>query len=74
MAGAKAHSWKVLGLGKTKAIAEKTEKHLQEIGYKNAKVIALENDKASDDTVIELLKENDWDGVCFGEYTRVLLK
>ena len=59
-------SWKVLGMGRGKDTAAKAEKHLRELGYTNIKIIGVENDKASDDYLIELLKENDWDGVSIG--------
>jgi hypothetical protein len=54
-------------MGRGQQNAEKAEKHLHEIGYKNAKVIGVDNDNASDDKLIELLKGNDWDGVSIGK-------
>ncbi|CAF1407011.1 unnamed protein product [Adineta steineri] len=66
MSGSKGSSWKILGLGRREDIAQKAEKYLHELNYPNAKVIALENDKAGDDKLIELLKTNDWDGVSIG--------
>jgi hypothetical protein len=54
-------------MGRGQKIAEKAENYLHEIGYKNAKVIGVDNDKASDDKVIETLKGNDWDGVSIGK-------
>ncbi len=67
MAGAKSHSWKILAMGRGEGTAAKAEKYLHELGYKNAKVIGVDNDKASDDKVIEILKGNDWDGVSIGK-------
>ncbi|CAF1023565.1 unnamed protein product [Adineta steineri] len=66
MPGSKGGSWKILGLGRGEETAQKAEKHLHELNYPNAKVIGLENDKAGDDKLIELLKTNDWDGVSIG--------
>ncbi len=54
-------------MGRGQLVAEKIEKHLHEIGYKNAKVIGVDNNKASDDKLIEVLKGNDWDGVSIGK-------
>jgi len=68
MAGAKSHSWKILAMGRGAGTEVKVEKYLQELGCKIDKVIGVDNDKASDDKVIELLKSNDWDGVSVGEY------
>ena len=67
MAGKKERSWNILVTGRGQSIAVKAEKHLHEIGYKNAKVIAIENDKASDDQLIQLLAERQWDGVSIGK-------
>jgi len=67
MSGSKTRSWKILAMGRGQQTAEKAEKHLHEIGYKNAKVIGVDNDNASDNKVIELLKGNDWDGVAIGK-------
>jgi hypothetical protein len=67
MPGGKGHSWKILAIGRGSMIAETAEKHLHELGYQNAKVLAVDNDKASDDKFIELLKNNDWDGVSIGK-------
>ena len=67
MSGGKAHPWKILCFGRGEGTAHKAEEHLHEIGYKNVKVIGLENDKASDDKVIELLKQDDWIAVSFGK-------
>jgi hypothetical protein len=74
MSQTKAHSWKILAFGRGTSTAEKAEKHLHDLGYKNAKVIGLENDKASDDKLIELLKGNDWDGISFGNYALFFFK
>jgi len=67
MSGSKSRSWKILAMGRGQKTAEKAENYLHEIGYKNAKVIGVDNDKASDDKVIEILKGNDWDGVSIGK-------
>jgi len=67
MSGSKTHSWKILALGKGQTAAEKIEKHLHEIGYPNVKVMGAENDKASDDKLIEILKQDDWEGVSIGK-------
>jgi hypothetical protein len=74
MSESKAHSWKILALGRGRNVGEKVEKHLHEIGYKNVKAIGLENDKAYDDKLIELLKDNNWDGVSIGKYRYYLFK
>ncbi|CAF0876357.1 unnamed protein product [Rotaria sordida] len=66
MTGSKAHSWKILVLRREHELTEKAEEYLHEMGYKNAQVIAIENDKTNDDKLIELLKRNDWDGVSIG--------
>ncbi|CAF0792006.1 unnamed protein product [Rotaria sp. Silwood1] len=66
MTGSKAHSWKILVLGREHELAEKAEQYLHEMGYKNIKVIIVENDKVNDDKLIEVLKSNDWDGVSIG--------
>ncbi len=70
MSGSKTRSWKILAMGRGQQNAEQAEKrtkHLHEIGYKNAMSMRIDNDKASDDKVIELLKGNDWDGVSIGK-------
>lgn len=67
MSGSKTHSWKILALGRGQVTAEKAEKHLHEIGFPNVKVIGVDNDKASDDKLIELLKQDDWEGVSIGK-------
>jgi hypothetical protein len=66
MSDSKNRSWKILAMGRGKETAAKAEKHLHERGYTNIKVIGVENDKATDDYIIELLKGNDWDGICIG--------
>ncbi len=53
-------------MGRSKEAAAKAEKYLHERGDTNIKVIGVENDKATDDYIIELLKGNDWDGICIG--------
>lgn len=63
----KGHPWKILGIGRSQTMAEMVENNLHELGYKNVKVIGIENDKTSDDKLIELLKNNDWDGVSIGK-------
>ncbi len=67
MSTSKIHTWKILAMGRGKQTAAKPQQHLHESGYPNAKVIGVENDKASDDEVIQLLKSNDWDGVSIGK-------
>ncbi|UJR15910.1 hypothetical protein I4U23_002831 [Adineta vaga] len=66
MPGSKGHSWKILGIGRGAETAEKAEKYMRELNFPNAKVIALQNDKASDDKFIEILKSDEWDGVSVG--------
>jgi hypothetical protein len=66
MSDSKNRSWKILAMGRSKEVAPKVEKHLHEGGYTNIKVIGVENDKATDDYLIELLKGNDWDGISIG--------
>jgi hypothetical protein len=53
-------------MGRDEETAIKAEKYLHELGYSNTKVIGVENDKATDDYLIELLKGNDWDGISIG--------
>jgi hypothetical protein len=60
------YSWKILGLGRSQQIAEKAEKQLHELGFKHVKVVGLSNDQASDDRLIQLLGEEQWDGVSIG--------
>ncbi len=67
MAASKNSSWKVLAMGRGVKTAAKAEEYLHQLGYKNAKVIGVENDKASDDRLIELLKQTDWDAVSIGK-------
>ena len=67
MPGSKTHSWKILCFGRGEGTAQKAEEYLHKIGYINVKVVGLTNDKASDDKVIELLKQDDWVGVSFGK-------
>jgi hypothetical protein len=67
MSDSKNRSWKILTMGRrSKEVAPKTEKDLHERGYTNIKSIRVENDKATDDYLIELLKGNDWDGISIG--------
>ncbi len=66
MSGSKNRSWKILGMGRGKETAAKAEKYLHELGYSNTKIIGVENDKATDDHLIELLKGNDWDAISIG--------
>jgi hypothetical protein len=64
MSRSKGRPWQILVVGR--GGAEKIEQHLHELNYKNVKVVALENDKASDDKFIELLKSQEWAGVSIG--------
>ncbi len=66
MSGSKNRSWKVLCMGRDEETATKAEKHFHELGYSNTKIIGVENDKVTDDHLIELLKGNDWDGISIG--------
>ena len=68
MSATKERAWKILAMGRGQATAEKAEKHLHGIGFKNAKVIGLDNDKANDDKLIQLLKDHEWDAVSIGRY------
>ena len=56
-------------MGRGQATADKAEKHLHQIGFKNAKVVGVDNDKASDDKLIQLLKDHEWDAVSIGRYS-----
>ena len=73
MAGKKERSWHILAMGRGQSTAEKAQKHLHEIGYKNAIVMGVDNDKASDDKLIQLLAERQWDAVSIGRWFRPLL-
>jgi hypothetical protein len=53
-------------MGRGKETAAKAEKYLHELGYSNTKLLGVENDKATDDYLIELLKGNDWDAISIG--------
>ena len=66
MPGSKGHQWKILAVGREAKIAETLESFMHESNYNNVKVIALENDKDSDDKFIEMLKSNEWDAVSIG--------
>ncbi|CAF1353459.1 unnamed protein product [Adineta ricciae] len=66
MPGSKGHQWKILAVGRQATIAEALENFMHESNYNNVKVIALENDKDSDDKFIEMLKSNEWDAVSIG--------
>lgn len=68
MSSKKEHSWYILAVGRGQSTAEKAEKHLHEIGFKNASVLAVENDKVSDDKLIQLLNERQWDAVSIGRW------
>jgi hypothetical protein len=67
MASSRNYSWKVLAIGKGAENAPKAEEHLHALGYKNSKVIGVDNDKASDDQVLKAIQEKDWDAVSIGE-------
>ncbi|CAF1445733.1 unnamed protein product [Didymodactylos carnosus] len=66
MSSTKSYEWKMLAFGRSPQIAETAEKHLHSLGYKNARVIALENNQENDQRLIKLLKEEEWDGVSIG--------
>ena len=66
MAATKEYPWKILALGRGQLTADKANKYLHDIGFKNALVVALENDHASDEKLIGLLKRQEWDGVSIG--------
>ncbi len=66
MSDSKIRSWKILAMGRSKPGAPRIEKHLHERGYTIITRIGVENNKASDDYLIELLKGNDWDGISVG--------
>ena len=68
MAETKERSWHILAMGRGQGTADKAQKHLHEMGYKNARVIAVENNKESDEKLIELLHEREWDGISIGEF------
>jgi predicted RNA methylase len=67
MATSRNYSWKVLAIGRGPETAAKAEEHLHALGYKNSKVIGVDNDKASDDQLSKLIQENDWDAISIGE-------
>lgn len=67
MSASKGRAWKVLGVGRSDEVAAKLEEHMHELNYSNVKVIALENDKDSDDKFIETLKSEEWEAVSIGE-------
>jgi hypothetical protein len=66
MAGKRERSWYILTMGRGPLATGKAEKYLREIGYKNASALGLFNDKASDDKLIQLLGERQWDAVSIG--------
>ena len=68
MSAPKTRPWKILAMGRGKKIAAEAEKRLHELGYPNAKVLSVENDQASDDHLVELLKSEQWDGVSIGKH------
>ncbi|CAF1125722.1 unnamed protein product [Didymodactylos carnosus] len=66
MSSTKSYEWKILAFGRGQQTSEKAEKHLHSLGYKNARVISLENNQENDQRLIKLLKEEEWDGVSIG--------
>ena len=71
MAATKERPWKILVIGRGQAIAEKAEKHLHELGFKHAKVISIEDDKGSDEKLIQMLTDHEWDAVSIGRYLAI---
>jgi hypothetical protein len=67
MATSRNYSWKVLAIGKGAENEAKIEEHLHALGYKNSKVVGIANDKASDDRVLKVIQDNDWDAISIGE-------
>jgi hypothetical protein len=67
MAGLKNLTWKVLVMGRGQKIGDAIEKHVHGLGYKNIKAFAIEDNKTSDEQIIKLLKEHDWQGIAIGK-------
>lgn len=68
MSAPKTRPWKILAMGRGKKTAADAEKHLHQLGYPNVKVFGVENNQASDDEVVELLKSEKWEGVSIGKH------
>ena len=58
--------WKVLTVGAGKLMAGRAQESLLAAGYKNVKVLGIENTKESDQEFVAALKEQQWDAVAFG--------
>ena len=67
MAEKKERSWHILAMGRGQSTAEKAEKFLHEMGYKNVRAMGIDNTKACDDQLIQILHEREWDGVSVGK-------
>ena len=53
-------------MGASKQLPANAQKSLVELGYKNAKVIGVVNNKESDQELIAALKEKQWDAISIG--------
>ena len=57
---------KILALGAGKKLPVEVEKALISFGYKNSKIIGVEDTKESDQELIDVLKEKEWDAISIG--------
>ncbi|CAF1102196.1 unnamed protein product [Adineta steineri] len=62
------YHWKILGIGACKKLASKAQDNLQSLGYKNTRVIGINDTKESDEEFIKKLKEEQWDAISIGGY------
>ena len=60
------YNWNILALGAGKKTADKAQKFINSLGYKNTKLINVNNTKESDQELIAALKEKQWDAVSIG--------
>ncbi len=61
------YDWNILALGADKKTAGKAQKFIISLGYKNAKIIGVNNTKESDQELIAALKEKQWDAISIGQ-------
>ncbi|CAF1185964.1 unnamed protein product [Didymodactylos carnosus] len=66
MSSTKSSEWKILALGNDQQLGEEIKQHLHSLGYKNARVVILQNNQENDQHLLKLLKEEEWDGVSIG--------
>jgi len=66
MSSTKSYEWKILALGRDQQLAVEFKQLLHSLGYKNARLVVLENNQESDQHLLKLLKEEEWDGISIG--------